>query len=67
MSGVDFGDWAMSTHRESAIRSADTRNGERDRTIDISHSSSLSDANMGQDLEEFLRAVYEAQSRLASV
>ena len=67
MRGDDFGDWAMIKHGENAIRSSDTRNGDMDRTKDISHDSSLSDANMGKDLEEFLRAVYEAQSRLASV
>jgi hypothetical protein len=65
--GDDFGDWAMLQHCENANRSSDARNGDVARETDFFRDSSVSEAKPGEDLEEFLRAIYEAQSRLASV
>jgi hypothetical protein len=65
--GDDCGKSAMTEHGENAVRSTDARNTELDRMKDVSQSNSLSDVSVGKDLEEFLRAVYEAQSRQPSI
>ena len=60
----DLQDWRMITQDESAIRSSDARSPDSEHTESPSHDSSSWDENVGNDLGEFLRAVYEAQSRL---
>ncbi len=67
MSAAEYGGWVMIKHGEDSIRSSDTLNGYKDRKKDNSDDRSLNDPKSGRDLEEFLRAVYQAQRRLASI
>ncbi len=67
MSAAEYGGWGMIKHGEESIRSSDTLHDYTDRKREISDDSSLPDPKSGKDLEEFLRAVYRAQRRLAAV
>ena len=66
MAGCEFQDWAVIERGENGVGSSHLLEGDVGRLTDVSHESPLSQVDMGKDLEEFLRAVYEAQNRLSS-